>query len=130
MRVTGSELVGLVPKKVLIDAGKHFLKKQKRSIGIHESEIIKIAIKTLGLDELAAFNPKERVIEYLLESDENKPLVNMTLTNFTNETASESPAPGGGSIAAYCGAMGAALATMVANQGWGTKCISLIISKL
>jgi glutamate formiminotransferase/formiminotetrahydrofolate cyclodeaminase len=126
MRVTGSELVGLVPKRVLIDAGKHFLKKQERSIGIHENEIIKIAIKTLGLDELAPFNPKERVIEYLLESDTNKPLVNMTLTDFTNETASESPAPGGGSISAYCGAMGVALGTMVANlsahkRGWDDR---------
>ena len=126
MRVTGSELVGLVPKRVLIDAGKHFLKKQERSIGIHENEIIKIAIKTLGLDELAPFNPKERVIEYLLESDTNKPLVNMTLTDFTNETASESPAPGGGSISAYCGTMGVALGTMVANlsahkRGWDDR---------
>ena len=126
MRVTGSELIGLVPKKVLTDAGKYFLKKQKRSTGIHESEIIKIAIKTLGLDELAPFNPKERVIEYLLESDAKKPLVNMTLTDFTNETASESPAPGGGSISAYCGAMGVALGTMVANlsahkRGWDDR---------
>ncbi|MDC0204283.1 glutamate formimidoyltransferase [Flavobacteriales bacterium] len=126
MRVTGSELIGLVPKKVLIDAGKYFLKKQKRSRGISESEIIKIAIKTLGLDELAPFNPKERIIEYMLESDANKPLINMTLTDFTNETASESPAPGGGSIAAYCGAMGVALGTMVANlsshkRGWDDR---------
>ena len=126
MRVTGSELIGLVPKKVLTDAGKYFLKKQKRSTGVHESEIIKIAIKTLGLDELAPFNPKERVIEYLLESDAKKPLVNMTLTDFTNETASESPAPGGGSISAYCGAMGVALGTMVANlsahkRGWDDR---------
>jgi glutamate formiminotransferase/formiminotetrahydrofolate cyclodeaminase len=126
MRVTGSELIGLVPKKVLIDAGKYFLKKQERSTGINESEIIKIAVKTLGLDELAPFNPKERVIEYMLESNLNKPLVNMTLTNFANETASESPAPGGGSIAAYCGAMGISLGTMVANlsahkRGWDEK---------
>jgi len=126
MRVTGSELVGLVPKKVLIDAGKHFLKKQERSTGIHESEIIKIAIKTLGLEELAPFDPKERVIEYILENDTNKPLVNMKLIDFANETASESPAPGGGSIAAYCGAMGTALGTMVANlsahkRGWDDR---------
>jgi glutamate formiminotransferase/formiminotetrahydrofolate cyclodeaminase len=126
MRVTGSELIGLVPKKVLIDAGKHFLKKQERSTGINESEIIKIAIKTLGLDELSPFNPQERVIEYMLEGDANKPLVNMTLTAFTNETASESPAPGGGSIAAYCGAMGVSLGTMVANlsahkRGWDDR---------
>jgi len=126
MRVTGSELVGLVPKKVLIDAGKHFLTKQERSTGIHESEIIKIAIKSLGLDELAPFDPRERVIEYMLDDDTNKPLVNMSLTDFTDETASESPAPGGGSISAYCGAMGVALGTMVANlsahkRGWDDR---------
>ncbi|MAW21015.1 MAG: glutamate formimidoyltransferase [Flavobacteriales bacterium] len=126
MRVTGSELVGLVPKKVLIDAGKHFLKKQKRSTGIHESEIIKIAIKTLGLDELEPFEPRERVIEYILEDETKNPLVNMTLTDFSNETASESPAPGGGSISAYCGAMGISLGTMVANlsahkRGWDNR---------
>ena len=126
MRVTGSELIGLVPKKVLIDAGKYFLKKQERSTGISESEIIKIAIKTLGLDELAPFNPEERIIEYMLESDSNNPLVNMTLTDFANETSSESPTPGGGSISAYCGAMGVALGTMVANlsahkRGWDDR---------
>ena len=126
MRVTGSELVGLVPKKVLIDAGKHFLRKQERSTGIHESEIIKIAIKSLGLDELAPFDPRERVIEYMLDDDTNKPLVNMSLTDFADETASESPAPGGGSISAYCGAMGVALGTMVANlsahkRGWDDR---------
>ena len=114
----------MAKKKVLIDAGKHFLKKQERSTGIHESEIIKIAIKTLGLNELAHFDPQERIIEYMLESDANKPLVNMSLTDFANETASESPAPGGGSIAAYAGVMGVALGTMVANlsahkRGWG-----------
>ena len=126
LRVTGSELVGLVPKKVLIDAGKYFLKKQNRSVGINEEEIIKIAIKSLGLDELAPFNPKERVIEYMIDSDTNQPLINMTLNNFANETASESPAPGGGSISAYCGAMGVALGTMVANlsahkRGWDDR---------
>ncbi|MDA0682116.1 MAG: glutamate formimidoyltransferase [Bacteroidetes bacterium] len=126
MRVTGSELVGLVPKKVLIDAGKHFLRKQERSTGIHESEIIKIAIRTLGLNELAPFNVRERVIEYMLEADIKKPLANMKLTDFANETASESPAPGGGSIAAYCGAMGVSLGTMVANlsahkRGWDER---------
>jgi len=126
MRVTGSELVGLVPKKVLIDAGKHFLRKQERSTGVHESEIIKIAIRTLGLNELAPFNVRERVIEYMLEDGIKKPLVNMTLTDFANETASESPAPGGGSIAAYCGAMGVSLGTMVANlsahkRGWDER---------
>lgn len=123
MRVTGSELVGLVPKKVLIDAGKHFLTKQERSLGIAESEIIKIAIKTLGLDELAPFNAEERIIEYMLDSDNKNRLVDMDLAAFANETSSESPAPGGGSISAYCGAMGAALGTMVANlsahkRGW------------
>jgi len=126
MRVTGSELIGLVPKKVLIDAGKHFLKKQERSTGIAESEIIKIAIKSLGLDELAPFNPEERIIEYMLDSDAKRPLVNMSLTSFANETSSESPAPGGGSIAAYCGAMGISLGTMVANlsahkRGWDNR---------
>ena len=126
LRVTGSELVGLVPKRVLIDAGKHFLRKQERSTGIHESEIMKIAIKSLGLDELAPFKLEERVIEYMLESDSKKPLINMTLTDFANETASESPAPGGGSISAYCGAMGVALGTMVANlsahkRGWDER---------
>ena len=126
MRVTGSELVGLVPKKVLIDAGKHFLIKQKRSLGIAESEIIKIAIKTLGLDEIAPFNPEERIIEYMLNNDNNNRLVDMDLVAFANETSSESPAPGGGSISAYCGAMGAALGTMVANlsahkRGWDDR---------
>ncbi|MDG2058627.1 MAG: glutamate formimidoyltransferase, partial [Flavobacteriales bacterium] len=126
MRVTGSELIGLVPKKVLIDAGKYFLRKQERSTGIAESEIIKIAIKTLGLEELAPFNPEERIIEYMLESNSKNPLVNMTLTDFANETSSESPAPGGGSISAYCGAMGVALGTMVANlsahkRGWDDR---------
>ena len=126
MRVTGSELVGLVPKKVLIDAGKHFLTKQERSLGITESEIIKISIKTLGLDELAPFKPEERIIEYMLDSDNNNRLVDMDLVAFANETASESPAPGGGSISAYCGAMGAALGTMVANlsahkRGWDNR---------
>jgi glutamate formiminotransferase/formiminotetrahydrofolate cyclodeaminase len=126
MRVTGSELVGLVPKKVLIDAGKYFLKKQERSIGVDESEIIKIAIKTLGLDELSPFKPEERVIEYMLDNDADKPLINMSIRDFANETASESPAPGGGSIAAYCGAMGISLGTMVANlsahkRGWDDK---------
>ena len=126
LRVTGSELIGLVPKKVLIDAGKYFLKKQKRSIGISENEIIKIAVKTLGLDELSEFKAKERVIEYILEENNTSPLINMTLSEFTNETSSESPAPGGGSISAYCGTMGVALGTMVANlsahkRGWDEK---------
>ena len=126
VRVTGSELVGLVPKQALIDAAKYFLHKQQRSIGIDEAELIKIAIKSLGLDELKPFLPEERIIEYLLEEDTNKPLINMTLTDFANETASESPAPGGGSISAYMGTLGISLATMVANlsshkRGWDNR---------
>ena len=126
MRVTGSELIGLVPKKVLIDAGKHYLRKQKRSVGISEEEIIKIAINTLGLNELSDFNPKERIIEYMLEDLSKEKLINLNLVDFANETSSESPAPGGGSISAYCGSLGAALATMVANlsshkRGWDDR---------
>ena len=126
MRVTGSELIGLVPKKVLIDAGKYYLIKQKRSIGVSEEEIIKIAINTLGLNELSDFNPKERIIEYMLEDLSKEKLVNLNLVDFANETSSESPAPGGGSISAYCGSLGAALATMVANlsshkRGWDDR---------
>ena len=126
LRVTGSELVGLVPKSVLIDAGKFFLKKQKRSLGISEKEIIKIAIKSLGLDELAPFNVNERVIEYMINEKDKQKLIDMNLEKFAFETASESPAPGGGSISAYSGAMGAALATMVANlsankRGWDDR---------
>ena len=126
IRVTGSELIGLVPKKVLVDAGKYFLKKQKRSLGIPENEIIKIAIKTLGLDELCPFNPKERIIEYILENNNTDSLIKMNLESFAHETSSESPAPGGGSISAYCGALGISLGTMVANlsahkRGWDDR---------
>ena len=126
VRVTGCEIVGLVPKKVLIDAGKYYLAKQQRSLGISEDEIIKIALKSMGLDELKPFNQKEKVIEYLIEDDSKKKLVDMTCTGFANETASESPAPGGGSISAYMGALGASLATMVANlsshkPGWDDR---------
>ncbi len=126
LRVTGSELIGLVPKAVLVDAGKYFLTKQRRSVGVSEGEIIKIAIKTLGLDELTPFNPQERIIEYLLDDPTKHPLSNLTLKAFAEETAAESPAPGGGSIAAYVGALGAALATMVANlsshkRGWDDR---------
>ena len=126
LRVTGSELVGLVPKSVLVDAGKFFLKKQKRSLGISEKEIIKIAVKSLGLDELTPFNVNERVIEYMIDEKDNQKLIDMNLEKFAFETASESPAPGGGSISAYSGAMGAALATMVANlsankRGWDDR---------
>ena len=128
VRVTGSELIGLVPKKALMDAGYYFLKKQNRSLGIHEDEVLKIAVKSLGLDELAPFNVRERVIEYVLEDrmNQSKKLVDMTLTAFANETASESPAPGGGSISAYVAALGVSLGTMVANlsshkRGWDDK---------
>jgi glutamate formiminotransferase/formiminotetrahydrofolate cyclodeaminase len=115
LRVTGSELVGLVPKSVLVDAGKHFLRQQKRSVGISERELIHIAVRTLGLDELTPFDPSKKVIEYLMEDKAAHPLVQKTLTDFANETASESPAPGGGSISAYVGALGVSLGTMVAN---------------
>jgi glutamate formiminotransferase/formiminotetrahydrofolate cyclodeaminase len=115
LRVTGSELVGLVPLKVMLDAGKHFLRKQRRSLGVAESEIIKIAVKSLGLDELSAFDPQKKIIEYVLANDEKDPLLEMDLKAFADETASESPAPGGGSISAYVGALGISLGTMVAN---------------
>lgn len=126
IRVTGSELVGLVPKKVLTDAGKYFLEKQERSVGVSESELIHIAVKSLGLDELATFNPRERVIEYLLEDPSQKALVSKDLEAFADATASESPAPGGGSIAAYVGALGASLGAMVGNlsshkPGWDDR---------
>jgi glutamate formiminotransferase/formiminotetrahydrofolate cyclodeaminase len=115
VRVTGSELVGVIPLKAMLDAGKHYLRKQQRSIGIPDMEIIRIAVKSLGLDELAPFDPGKKIIEYILEGKNEKKLVNLTMTGFVEETASESPAPGGGSISAAMGAMGAALGTMVAN---------------
>ena len=123
IRVTGSELVGLIPLKAMTDAGKYFLQKQQRSTGVNEAELIKIAIKTMGLNELGPFKPEERIIEYMLNDKNSNRLVSMTLTGFANETASESPAPGGGSISAYVGALGVSLATMVANlsshkKGW------------
>lgn len=126
IRVTGSELVGLVPLKSMIDAGKYFLKQQQRSVGVSEKELIKIAIKTMGLDELGPFKPEERIIEYLLKDPAGSKLVNMSLTAFADETASESPAPGGGSISAYIGSLGVSLATMVANlsshkKGWDSR---------
>jgi len=126
IRVTGSELVGLVPLKSMLDAGKYFLQKQQRSTGVSEKELIKIAIKTMGLDELGPFKPEERIIEYLLKDSADSKLVNMTLVEFASETASESPAPGGGSISAYIGALGVSLATMVANlsshkKGWDSR---------
>ena len=115
IRVTGSELVGLIPRQAMLDAADYFLTKQQRSLGISEAEKIKIAVKSLGLDDLSPFNPQEKIIEYMLgESGENR-LIDMNLTEFANETASESPAPGGGSIAAYIGALGVSLGTMVAN---------------
>ena len=123
IRVTGSELIGLVPLSAMVDAGKYFLEKQQLSSGVSEAELIHIAIKSMGLDELGAFNPNERIIEYQLKNSIANPLVNLTLMQFADETASESPAPGGGSISAYVGALGVSLATMVANlsvvkRGW------------
>lgn len=126
MRVTGSEVVGMLPKKALIDAGKYFLEKQQRSTGISEQEIIHIAVKSMGLDELAPFDPKKKIIEYCMEDDAANPLIGMTLTKFAEETASESVAPGGGSVSAYVGALGISLGTMVANlsshkRGWDER---------
>lgn len=127
VRVSGSELVGLIPLQAMLDAGKYFLRKQNRSVGIPEKEIIKIAVKSMGLDDLYEFKPEEKIIEYKLAAEEKKKkLVDMTLTDFTDETASESPAPGGGSVSAYMGAMGVALGTMVANlsshkRGWDDR---------
>ena len=127
IRVTGTEIVGLVPKRAIIEAGKHYLRMQQRSLGIPESEIIKIAVKSMGLDELKPFAPEEKVIEYMLDAEnKTKKLVDMTCTEFADETASESPAPGGGSISAYMGALAAALGTMVANlsahkAGWDDR---------
>ena len=127
IRVTGTEIVGLVPKRAIIDAGKHYLRMQQRSLGIPDEEIIKIAVKSRGLDELKPFCPEEKIIEYMLEAgDKTKKLVDMTCREFADETASESPAPGGGSISAYMGALAAALGTMVANlsahkAGWDDR---------
>lgn len=130
LRVTGTEIVGLVPKRVLIEAGKYYLAKQERSLGISEDEIIKIAIKSLGLSDLKPFNPREKVIEFLMEDEAaeaaKERLIRMTLKGFARETASESAAPGGGSVSAYMGALAAALGTMVANlsahkRGWDAR---------
>lgn len=126
MRVTGSELVGLIPKKALLDAADFFLARQQRSLGISEREKIKIAVKSLGLDDLGPFDPRKKVIEYMLEEPAAERLVRMDLKRFSEETASESPAPGGGSVAAYVGALGASLGTMVANlsahkRGWDDR---------
>lgn len=130
LRVTGTEIVGLVPKRVLVEAGKYYLEKQQRSLGIAEEEIIKIAVKSMGLDDLRPFDPKDKVIEYIMEDPaevaRKERLVRMSLKGFADETASESPAPGGGSVSAYMGALGAALGAMVANlsahkRGWDER---------
>ena len=126
MRVTGSELIGLMPLKAILDAGKYFLEKQQRSTGVSEDELIKIAVKSMGLDELVPFEPRKRIIEYMLDDAGFSPLISMNLRRFADETASESPAPGGGSIAAYMGALGISLGTMVANlsshkKGWDER---------
>lgn len=126
IRVTGTEIVGLIPLRVLTKAGKYFLKKQQRSVGVSEKELIKIAVKSMGLDDLKPFEPEKKVIEYFLREEGASPLVQMSLAAFADETASESPAPGGGSIAAYVGTLGAALAGMVANlsshkRGWDER---------
>jgi glutamate formiminotransferase/formiminotetrahydrofolate cyclodeaminase len=126
LRVTGSELVGLIPLKAMLDAGKYFLAKQQRSLGVSEKELVKIAVKSLGLDDLKPFNPGEKIIEYLLEDPADKKLIGMTMEGFADETASESPAPGGGSVSAAVGALGVSLGTMVANlsshkAGWDER---------
>lgn len=130
LRVTGTEIVGLVPKRVLVDAGKFYLEKQQRSLGVPEEGLIKIAVKSLGLNDLKPFNPKEKVIEYLMTDEEvqarKERLVRMSVKGFARETASESAAPGGGSVSAYMGALAAALGTMVANlsahkRGWDDR---------
>ncbi|MBK6483973.1 MAG: glutamate formimidoyltransferase [Chitinophagaceae bacterium] len=126
MRVTGSELVGLIPLKSMLDAGKYFLSRQQRSTGVSEEELIRIAVKSLGLDELTPFDPEKKIIEYLLKDTGQNKLVSMNLRAFANETAAESPAPGGGSVSAYMGALGISLATMVANlsshkKGWDDR---------
>ena len=126
IRVTGTEIVGLIPKRTLIEAGKYFLEKQQRSVGIPEEDIIRIAVKSMGLDDLKPFHPREKVIEFLCEQEEKKQLVDLTVDEFAKETSRESPAPGGGTIAAYMGVLGAALGTMVANlsshkPGWDDR---------
>ncbi len=126
LRVTGSELVGLIPLKSLLDAGKYFLEKQQRSAGVSDEELIKIAERSLGLSDIHPFRPNEKIIEYVMDDGSGSRLIKMDLRAFMNETASESPAPGGGSVAAYVGALGVALGTMVANlsghkRGWDER---------
>ena len=126
IRVTGSELVGLIPLHAMLEAGRYFLRKQQRSTGVPDGELIRIAVKSLGLDELAPFDPKKRIIEYMLEEDAPAKLEDLTVRGFAEETASESPAPGGGSVSAAVGAFGASLGTMVANlsshkRGWDDR---------
>ncbi|MBP1668997.1 MAG: glutamate formimidoyltransferase, partial [Bacteroidetes bacterium] len=126
LRVTGSEIIGVVPLSAMLEAGKYFLEKQNRSTGIPEKEIIKIAVKSLGLSDLSPFIPEKKIIEYILRDTSEKKLVHMNLASFAGETASESPAPGGGSVSAYAGALGVSLATMVANisshkAGWDSR---------
>jgi glutamate formiminotransferase/formiminotetrahydrofolate cyclodeaminase len=126
LRVTGSELVGLIPLKSLLDAGKYFLEKQQRSVGVSDEELIKIAVRSLGLSDINQFRPNEKIIEYVMAEGSGNRLIKMDLKSFMNETASESPAPGGGSVAAYIGALGVALGTMVANlsahkRGWDER---------
>ncbi|MBN1651079.1 MAG: glutamate formimidoyltransferase [Bacteroidales bacterium] len=126
IRVTGSELVGVIPLNAMLEAGKYFLRKQKRSVGVSNEELVKIAVLSMGLDDLKPFNPKEKIIEYLMEEEDGKKLIDMNLREFANETSSESPAPGGGSISAYVGALGVSLGTMVANlsshkAGWDER---------
>jgi glutamate formiminotransferase/formiminotetrahydrofolate cyclodeaminase len=126
LRVTGSELIGLVPLKVMLDVGKYYLRLQERSVGISDEEIIRIAVKSLGLDELTPFEPNKKIIEYVLRDADASSLIDLTMTGFANMTASENPAPGGGSVSAYLGALGASLGIMVANlsshkRGWDDK---------
>jgi glutamate formiminotransferase/formiminotetrahydrofolate cyclodeaminase len=125
IRVTGSELVGLIPLKAVLEAGRYFLTKQQRSTGVSDEELIKIAVKSMGLNDIHQFKPEEKIIEYVMNEDNNR-LISMSLRSFMNETASESPAPGGGSVSAYIGALGVALGTMVANisshkRGWDDR---------
>jgi glutamate formiminotransferase/formiminotetrahydrofolate cyclodeaminase len=126
VRVTGSELVGLIPFKAILDAGKYFLEKQNRSAGVSDSELIKIAVKSMGLNDIHPFIPEEKIIEFVMAEKGKRKLIDMSLRSFMDETASESPAPGGGSISAYLGALGVALGTMVANlsshkKGWDDR---------